>query len=202
MKLAERKVGFAVTGSHCNLSVIGGILDAVLFEKAEVFPIMSESVQQLSTRFGEPADWLGRLATKAGRAPMLTIPEVEPVGPRELFDILLVCPCTGNTLAKIANAIVDSVVSMCVKAQLRNGRPVVLAITSNDLLGLNARNLGLLLNQPNIYFVPFGQDSPHTKPNSVTADWNAVVPTLEAALDGQQIQPLLVQLGSQVGPEG
>jgi len=193
MKLAGKKIGLAITGSHCHLEHVFPVITALLAEKAEIFPIVSESVQTQRTRFGEPEQWLERISQVTGRKPWRTLAEVEPIGPRRLLDVLLVCPCTGNSLAKFANAITDTPVCMSFKAQLRNGRPVVLAITSNDLLGLNAKNLGLLLNTRHVYFVPFGQDDPFNKPNSLTADWNRVVPTLEAALEGRQLQPLLLQ---------
>jgi dipicolinate synthase subunit B len=193
MELAGKKIGFALTGSHCNLAQVFPVLAAVLEEGSEVIPIVSEAVRNTDTRFGRASEWLERLELQTGKSPLETIADVEPIGPQQLLDVLLICPCTGNSMAKIANGVTDSTVSMAAKAQLRNQRPVVLAVTSNDLLGLNAPNLGRLMAVKHVFFVPFGQDDPHSKPNSITADWDTVVPTLETALEGHQLQPLLRQ---------
>lgn len=191
--LDGRKVGFAMAASHCNLDRAMQAMAKIRAEGAEVIPVVSYNIQTTATRFGTPEEWLQRIRDIAGREPLTTIPEVEPFGPRKEVDVLAVCPCTGNTLAKLANAINDTAVCMAVKATLRNGRPVVLAITSNDILGMNARNLGTLLAARNIYFVPFGQDNPQGKPTSVDARIEEyLVPTLAAALEGRQLQPLLL----------
>lgn len=191
------KVGFALTASHCNLERAIQAMARVKSVGAEVIPIVSGNIQSTATRFGAPADWLARIRAVAERDPLTTIPEVEPFGPRKEVDVMTVCPCTGNTLAKLANAINDTPVCMAVKSTLRNGRPVVLAITSNDILGMNARNLGALLMARNIYFVPFGQDNPHAKPTSVDARIEEyLVPTIAAALAGRQLQPLLLGPGA------
>jgi dipicolinate synthase subunit B len=158
---------------------------------AEITPIVSANILSVSTRFGTPEDWRRKIAEVTPRNVLQSIPEVEPSGPHHWFDVVLVMPCTGNTLAKIAHAINDSAVTMAVKAQLRNERPVVLAITSNDLLGLNAVNLGRLLAARNIYFVPFGQDDPERKPRSLDAHLEHTVATIQAALQGRQLQPIL-----------
>jgi len=159
---------------------------------ADVFPILSEAVATTDTKFGPAAEWTEQVRSLTGRSPILTIPGAEPIGPQGLLDVLVICPCTGNTLAKLANAITDGVVPMAAKAHLRNGRPVVVAVSTNDGLGLNAKNLGLLLAVKNVYFVPFGQDNPEAKPNSLIADFGQVAATVEAALEGRQIQPLLL----------
>jgi dipicolinate synthase subunit B len=159
---------------------------------AQVTPIVSPSILSVPTRFGTPDYWRQQIADSANREILVSIPDVEPSGPQHWFDIVLVMPCTGNTVAKIANAINDSPVTMAVKAQLRNGHAVLLAITSNDLLGMNAINLGRLLACRNIYFVPFGQDDPVKKPRSLDAHLEMVAASIEAAVQGEQIQPLLV----------
>lgn len=192
-QMAGKRIGMALAASHCNLQRAMGALRTLVAAGADVTPIFSHNVQSTTTRFGSPDDWLTQAEAITGKCPLTTIPEVEPFGPRVQLDLVLVLPCTGNTVAKLANAINDTPVCMAVKAQLRGGRPVVLAITSNDLLGLNARNLGTLLAAKHVYFVPFGQDSPLAKPNSLDARIEEfLVPTLEAALEGRQLQPLLL----------
>lgn len=193
VRLDGLMVGFAVTGSHCTLNRALEALSAVVAAGAGVVPIMSPSVAGMATRFGAPGAWAERLRAITGRDPLTTIAEVEPVGPRRLLDILVIAPCTGNTLAKLALGITDTAVTMAAKAQLRNGRPVVLAISTNDGLGLNAKNLGTLLSTRNVYFVPFGQDNPKEKPNSVDARLELLLDTVAAALQGRQLQPLLLE---------
>ncbi|CAB1129025.1 spore dipicolinate synthase subunit B [Candidatus Hydrogenisulfobacillus filiaventi] len=196
MSLAGVRVGVAMAASHCNLHRAVATMKALVAAGAQVTPILSPEVLRVTTRFGTPDYWRRQVTEAAGTAPLTTVPEVEPSGPEGWFDVLAVMPCTGNTVAKIANAINDSPVTMAVKAQLRNGRPVVLAVTSNDLLGMNAGNLGRLLAVRNIYFVPFGQDDPVRKPRSLDAHVEEyLIPTLEAALRGEQLQPLLVPWG-------
>ena len=195
MDVKSKRVGFALTGSHCNLEAVLPALADLTGRGAEVTPIVSESVARMDTRFGRAEDWLARLRDITGRSPLTTIPEVEPIGPERLLDVLVICPCTGNTLSKLALAVTDGVVPMAAKAHLRNGRPVVLAVSTNDGLGLNAKNLGLLLATKNIYFVPFRQDNPKTKPNSIIADFSLVSATVAEALAGRQLQPLLLGPG-------
>lgn len=195
--LAGKKIGFAMAASHCNLDRSMKAMAQVVSAGAEVIPIFSHNVQTTATRFGRPDDWFAQARAISGREPLITVPEVEPFGPRKEVDSMVVCPCTGNTLARLANAINDSPVLMAVKATLRNGRPVILAITSNDILGMNARNLGMLLAARHFYFVPFGQDNPQGKPTSCDARIEEyLVPTIEAALAGRQLQPILL------GPPG
>lgn len=195
--LLGRRLGVALSASHCNLARALKQLDVLVAEGAEVVPIISNNVATTETRFGNPDHWITEIERITGRHPLTSIPEVEPFGPKVHLDCLIVMPCTGNTMAKLANAINDSPVSMAAKAQMRNHRPVVLAITTNDALGMNARNLGALLMARNIYFVPFGQDNPTGKPTSVDADIEAcLVPTILAAMEGRQLQPVLL------GPPG
>lgn len=193
MNLAGKRIGVAMAASHCNLQRAMNAVRTLVGLGADLTPIFSHNVQTTTTRFGSPDDWFGQIEAMTGKRPLTTIPEVEPFGPKVHLDLMLVLPCTGNTVAKLANAINDTPVCMAVKAQLRNARPVVLAITSNDLLGMNARNLGTLLAAKHVYFVPFGQDNPQAKPNSLDARIEEfLVPTLEAALEGRQLQPLLL----------
>ena len=191
--LRGRRIGVAMAASHCNLDRAMVQLQVLIDQGAEVVPVISNNVRTTETRFGTPDEWLTQIDRITGRRPLTTIPEVEPFGPKILLDALVVMPCTGNTMAKLANAINDSPVTMAAKAQMRNHRPVVLAITTNDALGMNAVNLGRLLGTRNIYFVPFGQDNPAGKPTSLDADIEAyLVPTILAAMEGRQLQPLLL----------
>lgn len=191
MVLAGMRVGFCVSGAHEQLEQAMRCVSRVVQAGAEVFPIVSDVVAQSTTRYGSGSSWLQRLKAISGRQAWVTLADVEPIGPQALLDILIVAPCTGNSFARIANAITDSPVTLAVKSQLRNDRPVVLAVSSNDMLGLNAKNLGTLLWARNIYFVPFYQDQPVKKPQGVVADWSLVVPTLVEGLAGRQLQPLL-----------
>lgn len=191
-QLSAVRVGVAMAASHCNLSRAVATIRELVDEGAEVTPIVSPSILSVSTRFGTPDYWRDAIKDSANREMLLSVPEVEPTGPQHWFDVVLVMPCTGNTLAKLANAINDSPVTMAVKAQLRNGRPVLLAITSNDLLGMNAINLGRLLSARNIYFVPFGQDDPVRKPRSLDAHLELVTSSIQSTLKGEQAQPMLV----------
>lgn len=191
--LRGRRIGVAMAASHCNLDRAMVQLQVLIDQGAEVVPVISNNVRTTETRFGTPDEWLTQIERITGRRPLTTIPEVEPFGPKILLDALVVMPCTGNTMAKLANAINDSPVTMAAKAQMRNHRPVVLAITTNDALGMNAVNLGRLLGTRNIYFVPFGQDNPAGKPTSLDADIEGyLVPTILAAMEGRQLQPLLL----------
>lgn len=191
--LAGRRIGVALSASHCNLARAMTQLGVLVSEGADLVPVISANVRSTETRFGKPDDWLTQIERITGKYPLMTIPEVEPFGPKVQLDCLVVMPCTGNTLAKLANAINDTPVCMATKAQMRNHRPVVLAITTNDALGINARNLGVLLMARNVYFVPFGQDNPVGKPTSVDADVERyLLPTIMAAMEGRQLQPLLL----------
>lgn len=192
-ELRGRRIGVAMSASHCNLARAMAQLQVLADAGAELIPIISSSVRTTETRFGSPDDWITQIERITGRRPLMTIPEVEPFGPKVKLDVLLVMPCTGNTLAKLANAINDTPVCMAAKAQMRNHRPVLLAITTNDALGMNARNLGALLGARNLYFVPFRQDNPAGKPTSVDADVEQyLLPALLEAMEGRQVQPLLL----------
>lgn len=191
-ELSGVRIGLAMAASHCNLSRAVDTISLLVSEGAEVTPIVSPSIFRVETRFGTPDFWREQIRRTANHDILETIPEVEPTGPKHWFDVVAVVPCTGNTLSKLANAINDSPVTMAVKAHLRNERPVVLAITSNDLLGLNAANLGRLMAARNIFFVPYGQDDPIKKPRSLDAHLERIVPTIQEALQGRQVQPILV----------
>ncbi len=192
MRLKGLKVGFAITGSHCTLKEIMKQVQRLVDEGAEVFPIISGSVDTVDTRFGSAADWKQQLVQMTGKRPIASIIDAEPIGPQKMFDILVVAPCTGNTLAKLANAITDTPVLMACKAHMRNLKPIVLAISTNDGLGLNAKNIGSLLNTKNIYMVPFGQDNPKAKANSLVAHMEQIADTVVLAIEGKQIQPVLI----------
>lgn len=192
-KLAGKLIGVAMSASHCNLARAMKQLEVLVTEGAEVVPIISNNVRTTETRFGRPDDWITQIERITGKHPLSSIPEVEPFGPKVQLDCLVVMPCTGNTLAKLANAINDTPVCMAAKAQMRNHRPVVLAVTTNDGLGMNARNLGAMLVARNVYLVPFGQDNPAGKPTSIDADIEQfLLPTVLEAMAGRQLQPLLL----------
>lgn len=196
-QLAGRRIGVAMSASHCNLARAMKQLEMLVLEGADVVPVISANVRSTETRFGKPDDWITQIERITGKHPLASIPEVEPFGPRIQLDCLIVMPCTGNTLAKLANAINDTPVCMAAKAQMRNHRPVVLAVTTNDGLGMNARNLGALLVARNIYFVPFRQDNPSGKPTSIDSDIEAyLLPTVLTAMAGRQLQPLLLGAAS------
>ena len=191
MKLEGTKIGIALTGSFCMYKKVFEQIEALVALGADVYPIFSVKAQTLDTRFGKAKDFLQRAKDITGHDPILTIPDAEPIGPKSYLDILIIAPCTGNTLAKLAYGMTDSPVLMAAKAHIRNEKPLVLAIATNDALGFNMKNIGLLLNSTNIYFVPFGQDDIIKKPNSLIAHMDLVKPTLELALDRKQIQPVL-----------
>lgn len=193
MLLEGVKIGFALTGSFCTLDRIVPEIEKLVSNGAKVTPIFSDSVDKWDTRFGNAKDLRMKIEGITGEKVLNSIVAVEPIGPKSLLDIIVVAPCTGNTLAKIANGITDTTVTMACKAHLRNQKPVVLSISTNDGLGANAKNIGLLLNTKNIYLVPFGQDGPTNKPNSLVADSTMIMPTIVEAMKGKQIQPILIK---------
>lgn len=193
MDLTGKKIGVAVTGSFCTFEMIFVELKKLVEAKAEVYTIFSDTSQTIESRFGKPEDFLKRAEEITGKSPILRIEEAEPIGPKGYLDVLVILPCTGNTTAKLANGITDTPVLMAAKAHLRNNKPLVISISTNDGLGMNMKNIGMLLNAKNIYFVPFGQDSPEKKPNSLVACTKQLIPTLELALEGKQLQPILLK---------
>ena len=192
MKLKNKTVGFAITGSFCTFSKVFPEVDKIVKEGAKVVPIMSEISYNTDTRFGKAKEHIERLEQITGEKVIATIRDAEPIGPKRLLDILVVAPCTGNTIAKIANGIADSSVTLAVKSHLRNKRPVVIAVSTNDGLANNAKNIGVLSNMKNIYLVPVGQDDWVEKENSLVADMKQIIPATESALDGKQLQPIII----------
>ncbi len=189
--LAGRTIGWALCGSHHTVAQVLPVMAQLRQAGAAIIPVLSETLLHTATRHGTPDSWWTSVTGAAGREPLTTIPEVEPFGPQRALDCLLLAPCTGNSLAKLANAVTDSAPLMAAKAQLRNGGPVVVGLTTNDALGLNAANLGRLLVARGVYFVPFGQDSPQTKPTSLVSHFDLCPAAVLAALQGRQLQPLL-----------
>ncbi len=192
MLLKGVRIGYAITGSFCTFAKTIPQIEKLVNEGADVIPIISESVDKYDTRFGKAEDLKNTLTSITGKSPISSIVEAEPIGPKAMLDILVIAPCTGNTISKIANAITDSSVSMACKAHLRNMRPVVIAVSTNDGLGANAKNIGVLLNMKNIYMVPFGQDDPIKKCTSLVADFDQILPTILNAQQNCQIQPILI----------
>lgn len=191
MKLENKNIGIAFTGSFCTYKKAFAELQQLVKEGAKVQTIFSNASQTIDSRFGDAQDFVKKAEEITGIPPMLSISQVEPIGPKSLLDILVLFPCTGNTIAKLANGITDTPVLMAAKAHLRNEKPLVISVSTNDALGMNMKNIGLLLNAKHIYFVPFGQDDPVKKPNSMIAHTGLLVPTLEAALEGRQLQPII-----------
>lgn len=191
MELKGKKVGVALTGSFCTFDKIFVELEKLTKTEAEVYTIFSNASQNISSRFGKPEEFMERAKEITGREPILTIEDAEPIGPKGYLDVLVIFPCTGNTIAKLANGITDTPALMAAKAHLRNNKPLVISISTNDALGMNMKNIGLLLNAKNIYFVPFGQDNPIKKNNSLIAHTDKLIPTLELALEGKQYQPII-----------
>lgn len=191
MELKGKTVGFAMTGSFCTFARVIKEAEKLASTDADIFPIMSETAFSTDTRFGKAADFVNRLQMICGNPVIKSVKEAEPIGPKSYLDLLIIAPCTGNTLAKLANGIADSSVTMAAKAHLRGGKPVLVAVSTNDGLGNAAKNIGFLLNSKNIYFVPFGQDDCIKKPNSLVADMEKIIPSAEAALSGKQLQPIL-----------
>lgn len=191
MTLKGKNIGVAFTGSFCTYEKVFKELEKLAEEGANIQTIFSDASRTLDSRFGRAKDFVKKAEEMTGNKPMMTIPEAEPIGPGSLLDILVVFPCTGNTIAKLANGITDTPVLMAAKAHLRNNKPLLISISTNDALGINMKNIGLLLNAKNIYFIPFGQDNPKTKPNSMIAHTELLIPALEAALEGRQYQPII-----------
>ncbi len=192
MLLKGVNIGYAVTGSFCTFAKTIPQIEKLVNEGANVIPIISESVNNYDTRFYKADEFKNTLQSITGKQPISSIVDAEPIGPKALLDILVIAPCTGNTISKIANAITDTSVTMACKAHLRNMRPVVIAVSTNDGLGANAKNIGILLNMKNIYMVPFGQDDPIKKCTSLVADFDQILPTILNAQQHSQIQPMIL----------
>lgn len=184
-------IGFAMCGSFCTFSKVFPIMESLTYNY-KVFPILSNASATVDSRFGKAEDFIAFAERICNRSVIRSIPDAEPIGPKKLLDALVIAPCTGNTLAKLAHGIADGPVTMAAKSHLRNGRPVIVAVSTNDALGTAAENIGKLLARKHYYFVPFRQDDPEHKPTSMVADFSLIPETVAAALEGRQLQPVLL----------
>ncbi len=184
-------IGFGLTGSYCTFSQVIPQIEQLVHLGYQVIPILSEHTAAYDTRFGTAESHKQRIQELTGEEILSSLPQVEPLGPKRMLDLLVIAPCTGNTIAKLANGIADTSITLAAKSHLRNNRPVVLAVSTNDGLGANARNIGTLLARKHIFFVPFGQDDCVEKENSLVAHFNLLEPTVAKALNGHQLQPVL-----------
>lgn len=192
MKFKGKKIGFSLTGSHCTFSGVIGQIKNLVDNGADVYPIASSSVLHADTRFGTAEQWKKEIEAITGKKMVGSIVEAEKFGPQLPLDMMIIAPMTGNTMSKLAHAITDTPVLMATKATMRNRKPIVLAVSTNDALGLNGKNLMQLIATKNIYFVPFGQDNPIQKPNSLIAKLDMLEETVCQAFKGEQIQPILI----------
>ncbi|MCI1591999.1 MULTISPECIES: dipicolinate synthase subunit B [Heyndrickxia] len=193
MSLQGKRIGFGLTGSHCTYDAVYPEIKKLVDAGAEVIPVVTFTVKSTTTRFGAGEEWIEKIEEVTGRKVIDTIVDAEPLGPKLPLDCMVISPLTGNSMSKMANALTDSPVLMAAKATLRNGKPVVLGISTNDALGLNGVNLMRLMSTKNIYFIPYGQDDPEKKPNSMVARMSSLQDTVEAALEGKQLQPVIVE---------
>ena len=192
MKIKDKRIGFVLTGSFCTFKHTIPQIKKIVEEGGIVIPIMSRNAYNMDTKFGTALEFIKEIEEITGKEIIHTIQGAEPIGPKNLTDILIIAPATGNTIGKLANGITDDVGTMATKSHLRNNNPVVIAISTNDGLAGSAENIGKLLNRNNYFFVPFRQDNPITKPRSLVFDPKYIIPTLEFALDKEQIQPILI----------
>ncbi len=193
MKLEGKRIGFGITGSHCTYEEVYPQIKSLLDEGADVIPVVTHTVKNTTTRFGKAGEWVEKIEELTGNKVIDSIVAAEPLGPKLPLDCMVIAPLTGNSMSKFANALTDSPVLMAAKATLRTHRPVVVGISTNDALGLNGVNLMRLMATKDIYFIPFGQDAPHKKPNSMVARMEALLDTVFAALEGKQFQPVVVE---------
>lgn len=191
MELKNKKIGFAICGSFCTFKKVLSELENLCRTGADIYPIMSQNAYNTDTRFGNSEDFRKKITELCQKPIISTIKEAEPIGPKALLDALVIAPCTGNTIAKLACGIADTSVTLAAKAHLRNQRPVVIAVSTNDGLTAAAKNIGILLNRKNVFLVPFGQDDYIKKPSSLVADMSMIEQTLALALEGKQLQPVL-----------
>lgn len=189
--MTKPRIGIALCGSYCTYDKLFSQL-VLLSDKYELVPIMSETAAATDTRFGKAADFLSRLESLCGAKPVCSIAEAEPLGPAKPMEALIIAPCTGNTMAKLNHGITDTAVTMAAKAHLRNSKPLIIALSTNDALSGSAPNIAGLLNRKNVYIVPFRQDDPIKKPFSAASDFSLIGATVESALAGKQLQPLLI----------
>jgi len=193
LTLQGKNIGIGITGSFCTFDKIIPQIVKIVEQGANVFVVFSNNAQSIDSRFGDAKEFMEIVFDITRNKLITTIEDAEPIGPKEMFDIFLIAPCTGNTLAKLSNAITDTPVLMAAKAHLRGNKPVVISISTNDALSANFKNIASLFNTKNMYFVPFGQDNFISKPNSMVAHIDKIVPTLEMALEGKQLQPVICE---------
>ncbi len=193
MSLQGKRIGFGITGSHCTYDIVFPEIEKLVNEGVEVIPIVTSTVKQTETRFGRGEDWIERIEKVTGHHVVDTIVKAEPLGPKMPLDCMVIAPLTGNSMSKLANALTDSPVLMAAKATMRNHRPVVVGISTNDALGLNGANLMKLMAAKDLYFVPYGQDDPFNKPNSMVARMSMIRETILSALKGEQFQPVIIE---------
>ena len=191
MDFSKYNIGFGITGSFCTFAKARKEVEHICDMGANVIPVFSFQAQKCDTRFGSAKEYVEGICEITGNEGIRTIPAAEPIGPNNFLDIMVIAPCTGNTAAKLCNGIIDTPVLMAAKAHMRNGKPLVIAISTNDALGANFKNIGMLMNMKQIYFVPFGQDNHKSKPNSLVAKMELLPDTIEYALERKQIQPVL-----------
>ncbi len=191
MDYKDMKIGFALTGSFCTFTRILEVMRGLNDAGADIYPIFSKNVSEMDNRFWKSREFIAKVQEITGRQGIFTIQEAEPIGPKGYLDVLVIAPCTGNTMAKLAAGITDTPVLMAAKAHLRNEKPLIIAVSTNDALGMNLKNIGLLMNTKNIYFVPFGQDDYIKKPLSLVAHMEEIPATIEAALKRKQLQPVV-----------
>ena len=193
MTLSDVRIGFGVTGSHCTLARVFKVAKKLADDGAVLYPVFSPSVWETDTRFGNADKWKNEMRSFTQKEIIHTIKGAEPIGPKSMLDVMVIAPASGNTIGKLVNGIVDTPVLMAAKAHLRNGGPLVVAVSTNDGLGISGRNIGLLCNMKNVYVVPFGQDDPIHKPNSLVAKMELIPETVISALKDKQIQPILIE---------
>lgn len=192
MKLENLKIGLGITGSFCNFSEVRGVIDSLKEQKvSKIIPIVSNNTKSLDTRFYKAKEFIKMIEENTSEKVIDTIAKAEPIGPKNLVDVIIICPCTGNTLAKLAMGITDTPVTMAVKSHIRNNKPVVIGVSTNDGLGASLKNIGELINTKNYYFIPFRQDDYTYKPKSLVLDYAYIIDTLENAMEGKQIQPII-----------
>lgn len=194
MDLSKCNIGFGITGSFCTFEKVKDELMEIAEMGAEIYPVFSFHAMEYDTRFGMAKNHIEEIEDIACRKGIKTIMEAEPIGPLGYLDVMVIAPCTGNTLAKLVHGIIDTPVLMAAKAHLRNNKPLVISVSTNDAMGMNFKNIGELMNIKNIYFVPYGQDDYIKKPNSLISDVKLLPDTIEAALSGRQLQPVLITL--------
>lgn len=199
MRLKGIRLGFGVTGSHCTLRRVFSVAKSLAEEEgALLMPIFSPAVATTDTRFGTAQHWHNEMESFSAFPVITTVKDAEPIGPKGLLDAMVIAPASGNTIGKLVNGIVDTPVLMAAKAHLRNGGPLIIAVSTNDGLGISGKNIGLLSNMKNVYLVPFGQDDPIHKPNSLVARMESIPETVISAINGKQIQPILIEYSTKM----